>query len=204
MKKINSKLKFVLLILLVIVIVGTPVFLYASFAPYGRHKVANKEPLVTEEIFLKPDSIAVIRGGVAKVVSNEQRDKLYEIISKMEKDAWQMNQLSKCGCHDPFDQKDIFAATVFHTAIEFRYNQRVKLVGKHFFEDYALNMQIEMDCSAYPVEFDAFLFSFGTNGSVLVSRYKDGEYNGLGGLKFEMKFEKEDLKAYKKAVKDII
>lgn len=195
MKK-HKKLRTILLIFLCIALVSSLLCIHAFCAPYGRHEVSNKEPFMTEEFLPKPDSIAVIRGGIAIEVSEEKRDQLYDVFLQMMESVLVLDGKY---CDNPFKQIHTSIYTTFGIGIEFRYNRRMKFAGTIRYEDY------DVDLSGYPFEFDAFLFVIGvSNNSIVVSKYIDKDYTGVYGQKRWAVFNREEMKNFKKAIKDII
>ena len=72
----------ILISILSILLACVLLFVFVWFAPYGRHKVTNTEVLKTEVRVPPPDSVAVIRGGIAIEVSDEKRDQIYAAFAK--------------------------------------------------------------------------------------------------------------------------
>ena len=195
MKKHKKKLRTILLIFLCIALVSSLLCIHAFCAPYGRHEVSNKEPFMTEEFLPKPDSIAVIRGGIAIEVSEEKRDQLYDVFLQMMESVLVLDGKY---CDNPFKQIHASIYTTVGTGIEFRYEQRVSFAGKICYEEY------EVDYADDPREFDAFLFVIGASNAIAISKYIDNDYTGFYGQKQWAVFNREEMKNFKKAIKDII
>ena len=197
MKKVKKNAKIILLILLSITIVSSLLFVYACFAPYGRHEVSDTEPFITEEFLPKPDSIAVIKGGIATEVSDEKRDRIYEEVQEI---------LNECLYVDGYwcsarDTKRKRLSYVFYTGLEFRYNQRVQSKGKILFKEFP-----EYDgWPENPKVFDAFLLTIGPEGNRLImSTYLDGEYHEISSSVMWLQFEKQTFLGFEQRLKEIL
>ena len=160
-----------------------------------RLHVDASHNLIIQEFLPKPDSIAVIRGGIAIEVSDEKRDQLYDVFLQMMESVLGLD--GRLG-DDPFKQIHASIYTTVGIGIEFRYERRVKFSGKIHYEKY------EADYADNPCEFDAYLFVIGSSNRISVSRYIDNDYIGFYGQKQWAVFNREEMKNFKKAIKDII
>ena len=177
MKKVKKNVKMILLILLSITIVSSLLFVYACFAPYGRHKADNIEALKTDKIIDPPDSVAVIRGGVAIKVSDEKRDQIYAAFAK----AFAEQEPRSGSCFCSVGKKRIAKCVLFNLNIEFRYDQRRRSNGYYY---------------------DVVLFSFDGNDLIPIFG-KNGEY--LDHLTYsQFWFDESYFSDFKKAIKEIL
>ena len=197
MKRTKKRLITVILILLLIAILSSLSLAYVWFAPYGRHKVDNTEVVISDEFLPKPDSIAVIRGGIAIEVSDEKRDQIYEEVQKI---------LNECLYVDGYycsarDAKRKRLSYFFYTGLEFRYNQRVQSTGKILFKEFP-----EYDgWPENPKVFDAFLLTIGSEGNRLImSTYLDGEYHEISSSVMWLQFERQAFSDFEQRIKDIV
>lgn len=151
-KKIKSRFKSALLVFLAILIVFAQLCAFAFWgAPLGKHYAQNKEALKTDVVVPPPDSVAVIRYGVAIEVSKKKRDQIYaafaQAIDKKRDNAVWMSSIgllrtAKC--------------LMFNMSVEFRYEQTREITGQRY---------------------DAVLFSFEEDDVLIPIHLCDGQYN---------------------------
>ena len=178
MKRTKKRLITVILILLSIAILASLLFVYASFAPYGRHNAENTEVLQVEKIIEPPDSIAVIRFGIAIEVSEEKRDQIYAAFVQ----AFEEQQPYYGSCFCQITKEDIIKWVLLNFNIEFRYNQYRRTYGKSY---------------------DAVLFSFDERYCLIPIFSKDGQYRDHVTLT-SFGFDKAYFADFKKTIKGII
>ena len=167
----------VLLSIFVILLVCALLFCYVWFAPFGRHKAANSEAIETEIRVPPPDSVAVIRGGIATEVSEEQRDQIYAAFAQ----AFEQ-QLDHGTYMCPIGRLEITKCVIFNINIEFRYRQRRQFLR---------------------MEYDAVLFSFDADDQLIPIYLCDGQYienHSYSVLRFDEAYFTE----FKKTIKGII
>ena len=197
MTKTKKRLITVILILLSIAILASLLFVYASFAPYRRHKVTNTEVVVSDQFLPKPDSIAVIKGGIATEVSEEKRDWIYEEVQGI---------LNECLYVDGYfcsarDTKRKRLSYFFCTGLEFRYNQRVQSTGKVLFKEFP---EYE-GWPENPRTFDAFLLTIRPEGNALImSTYLDGEYHEISSSVMWLQFERAIFPDFVRRIDEIL
>ena len=178
MKKTKKRLITVILILLSVAILTSSLFVYASFAPYGRHKVENTEYLITEKIIEPPDSIAVIRFGIAIEVSAEKRDQIYAVFAQ----AFEEQQPKYGSCFCTITKDDITKWVLFNLNIEFRYKQRRRSNGKYY---------------------DAVMFTFNKKYELIPIFFQNGQYRDQV-THSSFGFDKAYFADFKKTIKGII
>ena len=190
----KKRSKILLSILVSIIIIGSLLFTYMWFAPYGRHEVSDTEPFITEEFLPKPDSIAVIRGGIAIKVSDDKRNQIYEAFRK-----------AMLNCRDYgawFATSDgrahMRVASMMCTNLEFRYNRRMQFTGKIYTQKSNIPFK--------ELEFDAFFLSISkTSNAIYMFTCYEGEYVRLGETSAgHLMFKKDDIKDFKKTIKEIL
>ena len=151
-KKIKSRFKSALLVFLAILIVFAQLCVFVFWgAPLGKHYAQNKEALRSDVKVPPPDSVAIIRCGVAIEVSEEKRDQIYAAFVQVfeehqSNDAWMCSigplRTAKC--------------LMFNMSVEFRYEQTRQISRQ---------------------EYDAVLFSFEEDDVLIPIYLCDGRYN---------------------------
>ena len=171
-----------LISILSVLLVCVLLFVFVWFAPYGRHKVTNTEVLKTEVRVPPPDSVAVIRGGIAIEVSDEKRDQIYAAF--MQAFAEQEVRGDQCFCS--LQKDDITKCILLNLNVEFRYRQRRKFMYTKFMG----------------TEYDAILFSFDKE-HLIPLHFLDGQYQPM--MFNSVHFVDETYYTdFKKAIKHII
>ena len=173
-----TKRKRVLLISTITVFLSLALlFCYVWFAPFGRHKATNSEAIETEIRVPPPDSVAVIRGGIATEVSEEQRDQIYAAFAQ----AFEQ-QLDHGTYMCPIGRLEITKCVIFNINIEFRYHQRRQFLR---------------------MKYDAILFSFDADDQLIPIYLCDGQYIENHSYSV-LHFDKAYFADIKKTIKDII
>jgi hypothetical protein len=178
MTKTKKRLITVMLILLSVTILTGSLFVYAFFVPYGRHVAENTEVLKVEKIIEPPDSVAIIRGGIATEVSEEKRDQIYAAFAQAFTE--QKPRYGSCFCS--IGRVKTTKCNLFNFNVEFRYNQRRQ---------------------AHGYTYDAVLLSFNAGNQLIPIFSKNGKclYH-LTNSHFW--FDKDYFTDFKKTIKGII
>lgn len=179
MKKARMKWIVAILIVLVVSLLLGLCFAYPHFVPYGRHKVENTEILRAYKIIEKPDSVAVIRFGIAIEVSEEKRDQIYDAFAR----AFEEQQPDTNSYFNVIGKEKIESCLLHHLNIEFRYKQRRQMTGIG--------------------EYDAVLFSFEGSSKLIPVFYKDGQYIDHRTER-HFNFDEAYFADFKKTIKGII
>ena len=168
----------ILISILSVLLACVLLFVFVWFAPYGRHKVTNTEVLKTEVRVPPPDSVAVIRGGIAIEVSNEKRDQIYAAFMQ----AFAEQEMRTSRFLGPVGKDRIAKCVLFNVNIEFRYNQRRKYMY---------------------TKYDAILFSF-DKGELIPIYFCGSQYLHLATYSVIYFVEETYFSDFKKTIKDII
>ena len=180
MKKARKKwIAAAILIALVVSLLCGLCFAYPRFVPYGRHKVENTEVLRAYKIIEAPDSIAVIRRGIAIEVSEEKRDQIYAAFAQ----AFEEQQPDTNSYFNVIGEEKVKSCLLHHLNIEFRYKQRRQMTGIG--------------------EYDAVLFSFEGSSKLIPIFYKDGQYIDHRTDR-HFNFDEAYFAEFKKTIKGII
>ena len=173
-------------------------FCYVWFAPFGRHKADNKEPLESEDLFPVPDSVAYIHEGIAKTLSKEQKDAIYNsFISLLETEDFYID-----GYLGSMGREEFLQNVLTKENLELRYEQRRSFTGvfrgtSPFFDNDAAAIGGRL------LEFDAILISISDDWQLTIVLYKDGKYNFSNEYWFFKGTREGSFRDFEKQVKEL-